>query len=353
MVKTVWGPTAVSAKGLISSHVPCHNSDADPHPYDPDLARQFLSDSSYGGVDNLPALMIDLSRPEEAELSRLMRRNWWKSNLRVELGVRDANDPLGQRNLGFILGVDLEAHELERRTERRGYVQFHHITAESWTPDPSQIVSSLPPYVIYEATLFRNAGTGYPVLLRVFDSAMSMPLDDPDRCAVFQAYEEEYLDRAHVIPIREVDPVRWLVQPWLRRLPEHVQPGLQHPHVRLRRQALGLQRRLRLAAHLCYAGRVEQTQAHHAPTSNTAPARMSANASPVSISPRNDPAQIAATVRRVSRFRPVLSRPPDINGTEWNRFKGKNRNRRKSTPHGEGAHPLSPTRAGRYDEPVI
>ena len=215
MVKTVWGPTAVSAKGLISSHVPCHNSDADPHPYDPDLARQFLSDSSYGGVDNLPALMIDLSRPEEAELSRLMRRNWWKSNLRVELGVRDANDPLGQRNLGFILGVDLEAHELERRTERRGYVQFHHITAESWTPDPSQIVSSLPPYVIYEATLFRNAGTGYPVLLRVFDSAMSMPLDDPDRCAVFQAYEEEYLDRAHVIPIREVDPVRWLVQPWL------------------------------------------------------------------------------------------------------------------------------------------
>ena len=78
-----------------------------------------------------------------------------------------------------------------------------------------------------------------------------------------------------------------------------------------------------VTAHLCYAGRVEQTQVHHAPTPNTAPARTSANAAPVSMSPRNDPAQIAATVRRVSRFRPVLSRPPDINGTEWNRFEGK------------------------------
>ena len=123
IVKTVWGPTAVPAKGLISSHVPCHHSDADPHPYDPDLARQFLSDSSYGGVDNLPALMINLSRPDDVDMGRLIRA-YWQNNLSGELEVRGRNDPLGQRRLGFIQGVDLEAHGLEREMERRGYVQF-------------------------------------------------------------------------------------------------------------------------------------------------------------------------------------------------------------------------------------
>ena len=42
-----------------------------------------------------------------------------------------------------------------------------------------------------------------------------MPLDHPERCAAFQAVEQEYLDKVYMIPIREVDPVRWVVQPWL------------------------------------------------------------------------------------------------------------------------------------------
>ena len=32
----------------------------------------------------------------------------------------------------------------------------------------------------------------------------------------FHAFEQEYFDKVYVIPIREVDPVRWVVQPWLR-----------------------------------------------------------------------------------------------------------------------------------------
>ena len=128
MVKTVWGPTAVSAKGLISSHVPCHNSDADPHPYDPDLARQFLSDSSYGGVDNLPALMIDLSRPDEAELGRLMRRYWWKSNLRVELGVRDATTHWARAKTRLHLGCRSGSSRTREENGKKGIrsIPSHH-----------------------------------------------------------------------------------------------------------------------------------------------------------------------------------------------------------------------------------
>ena len=49
-----------------------------------------------------------------------------------------------------------------------------------------------------------------------FDRAQSLPLDHPERCTAFQAVEQEYLDKVYMIPIREVDPVRWVVQPWLR-----------------------------------------------------------------------------------------------------------------------------------------
>ena len=54
------------------------------------------------------------------------------------------------------------------------------------------------------------------VLDTLAEQARSLPLDHPDRCAVVQAFEEEYLDKVYIIPIREVDPVRWVVQPWLR-----------------------------------------------------------------------------------------------------------------------------------------
>ena len=48
------------------------------------------------------------------------------------------------------------------------------------------------------------------------DYARSLPLDHPDRCRAFQAVEEEILTNVSIIPIREVDPIRWVVQPWLR-----------------------------------------------------------------------------------------------------------------------------------------
>ena len=48
------------------------------------------------------------------------------------------------------------------------------------------------------------------------EQVRSLPLDDPERCAVVQAFEEKYFDKVYAIPIRELDPVRWIVQPWLR-----------------------------------------------------------------------------------------------------------------------------------------
>ena len=192
IVRAVWGPTATHAKGLASSLVPCHIPDADYQPYDPDLARQQLSESTYGGdpIWDWLLLMIDLSRPNMVAMGVAVKE-YWKDNLHVELDILKLESGMG----------------------RRGGSQFRRLSFSNWIPDPSQIVTTTNLWVdIVEA--------GYqppPAILDMLaEQARSLALDDPDRCTAFQAFEEKYFDEVHMIPIREVDPVRWVVQPWLR-----------------------------------------------------------------------------------------------------------------------------------------
>ena len=192
IVSAVWGPSATHAKGLMSSLVPCHIPDADYQPYDPDLARQQLSESTYGGdpIWDWQLLMIDLSRPNMVAMGVAVKE-YWKDNLHVELDILKLESGMG----------------------RRGGSQFRRLSFSNWIPDPSQIVTTTNLWVdIVEA--------GYqppPAILDMLaEQARSLALDDPDRCTAFQAFEEKYFDEVHMIPIREVDPVRWVVQPWLR-----------------------------------------------------------------------------------------------------------------------------------------
>ena len=194
IVGAVWGPTATHANGVISSLIPCHNPNANYHPYDPDLARQMLSKSLY--ADNLPPLKIDLSLPAMVEVGVALKE-YWKDNL----------------------GIDLDILKRESGVPRRYDSQLYGTILASWIPDPSLIVSNLLPYYHFENRHPSHTGWywGRPILFALFEYAFSLPLDHPDRCAAFHAIEQEYLERqASIIPIREVDPIRWIVQPWLR-----------------------------------------------------------------------------------------------------------------------------------------
>ena len=194
IVGAVWGPTVTHANGVISSLIPCHNPNANYHPYDPDLARQMLSKSLY--ADNLPPLKIDLSLPAMVEVGVALKE-YWKDNL----------------------GIDLDILKRESGVPRRYDSQLYGTILASWIPDPSLIVSNLLPYYHFENRHPSHTGWywGRPILFALFEYAFSLPLDHPDRCAAFHAIEQEYLERqASIIPIREVDPIRWIVQPWLR-----------------------------------------------------------------------------------------------------------------------------------------
>ena len=186
IVKIVWGSTAVHARGLISSLVPCHHPDANHQMYDPDLARQYLSESTYGGADNRMPLTIDLSRPDMVGLGILMK-GYWRHNL----------------------GVDLEIRERAIGAAKRAAPHLRDRGLDSWLPDPAQIVVNL----IW--TKVRNFPDGHSVLAAWAEYALSLPLDHPDRCQAFHAVEREYLENVNMIPIREADTVRWVVQPWL------------------------------------------------------------------------------------------------------------------------------------------
>ena len=189
-IKAIWGATATRAHGLISSLIPCHNPDATGQPYDPDLARQELAGSTYGSGDNLPPMLIDLGSPTMVSMG-VATKEYWKDNL----------------------GVELDVLRRESGMPRREDSQFYRISLGSWIPDPIQIVSNLTRKDSIEA--LSNIPGGYPVMDALVDYARSLPLDHPDRCAAFQAVEEEYMDKVYIIPLQEVQGVKWVVQPWL------------------------------------------------------------------------------------------------------------------------------------------
>ena len=197
IVRAVWGPTEEFATGLVSPFIPCHDPDASGHVYDPDLARQELASSSYGSVSALPTLLLDLRRPLMVDMG-IALKEYWKDNL----------------------GIDLDILKRESGMPRRDGSQFYRISLGSWIPDPIQIVSELttptkddPPWEIIGA--LTDIPGGYPVLDALVEHARSLPLDDPERCAAFQAVEEEYMDKVYMLPIRWVGGVKWLVQPWV------------------------------------------------------------------------------------------------------------------------------------------
>ena len=192
IVSAVWGPTATHAKGLISSAMPCHDQNADYQPYDPDLARQQLSSSTYGSGADMPLLMIDLHRPNMVAMGVAMKE-YWKDNL----------------------GVELDVLKLKSGVARREGAQLTRMGWSSWIPDPIQIFWELNALYFWMSVITPSPLVGRLVGAQL-EHARWLPMDDPDRCAAFQAVQKEYLESVYMIPIREVDGGRWLVQPWLR-----------------------------------------------------------------------------------------------------------------------------------------
>ena len=211
IVKAIWGPTETFATGLISPFIPCHDPGAEGHVYDPELARQELATSSYGSADKLPPLLIDLVRPLMVDMGVALKE-YWKDNL----------------------GIDLDVLKRESGMPRREASQFNRISHASWIPDPVQIVSNRTLQIV--SNLKGSWDGNYPWLV---EHARSLALDDPERCAAWQAVEEEYMDKVYFMPIRWAGGVKWLVQPWVVGFESSHQLRHQHAALDVHPGALG------------------------------------------------------------------------------------------------------------------
>jgi ABC-type transport system substrate-binding protein len=190
IVKAVFGNLSLPATGIMGKGLPCHNPDARGIYYDPDLARQALDESTYGSGDALPSMFLDVAKGPLSNMA-VSIKEYWKDNL----------------------GAELDVIAREKGQERREGSQFYRISIGSWILDPAQVIGSLTRTDSISSLTPRPGG--YPVLDALALHAKSLPLDHPDRCAAFQAVEEEYLDNAYMYPIQFGGGVNWMVQPWV------------------------------------------------------------------------------------------------------------------------------------------
>ena len=190
ILTAVRGPTAQMATGLVSPTINCHDPDAPGQVYDPDLARQFLSESSYGSASNLPVLKTDLANPQMINIGVAMKE-YWKDNLDVELDIV----------------------RRERGIGRRSDSQWGRHSAGAWIPDPVQIVSTM---TVKDIGELDDAPGVYDVMDALEAYARTLPLDHPDRCAAFQAVGREYIEQVYMIPHQWILGHNWVVQPWVR-----------------------------------------------------------------------------------------------------------------------------------------
>ena len=190
ILTAVHGPTAQMATGLISPTINCHDPDYPGQVYDPDLARQFLSESSYGSAANLPVMMTDLANPQIVNIGVAMKE-YWKDNLGAELDIVRRESGMG----------------------RRPESQWGRHSAGAWIPDPIQIVSTM---TVKDIGELDDAPGIYDVMDALEAYARSLPLDHPDRCAAFQAVSREYTEQVYMIPLQAILGVNWIVQPWVK-----------------------------------------------------------------------------------------------------------------------------------------
>ena len=198
IISAVMGPLTKKATGYISPTLPCGNPAASGHAYDPDLARQYLGESTYGSAANLGVLKIDLGRSEIISMTVAMRE-YWKDNL----------------------DVDLDILKVERGMPRRDDSQFRRASGGATFPDELTVQDI---FVSRDSYVLEDTGdtTQFTELDALAAYARSLPIGHPDRCAALNATEEHYMDRVYIIPYHWDLIRRWAIQPWVKGFYSHL-----------------------------------------------------------------------------------------------------------------------------------
>ena len=198
IISAVMGPLTKKATGYMSPTLPCGNPVATGHAYDPDLARQYLAESTYGSGSNTGVIKIDVSRAEFVSMTSAIKE-YWKDNLNVELDIlkRESGMP------------------------RRPESQLRRASGGATFPDELTVQDI---FVSRDSYVLEDSGdpTQFTELDALAAYARSLPIGHPDRCAALNATEEHYMDRVYILPYHWDLIRRWAIQPWVKGFYSHL-----------------------------------------------------------------------------------------------------------------------------------
>lgn len=192
IVPAVFGSLENWARAIVIPGVPCHNAEWWSHGYEYDIpkAQAFMAASSYGSGENLPQILVELSRPQFIRTLEIAQESW-KDNL----------------------GANVTVIRLEPGQQRTDVVEFRRQSIGSSVLDPSDIISSLGRDD--SPTVASSANFKDPENLANIIAANNLRLDDPGRCAAYQKAELGILEDYRYMPILESSPFTWMMRPWV------------------------------------------------------------------------------------------------------------------------------------------
>ena len=186
VVEAVYGSKDLRANGVLQPEMPCWDPGFQGYTFDPELARQYLAQSTYKTGANVPLLQI---------ASRSGSDDW---NITLEAW---------QSSWKQYLDVDFKVHLLDRGQPFPPGINMHRDSLGALIPDPGFLLD----WMVHTKSPFGVMHVNDALDARL-DAANALRLDDPGRCAAFQGVEREFMGNYYILPITKLD-YKFLVQP--------------------------------------------------------------------------------------------------------------------------------------------
>ena len=187
IVPAVWGGAAVRPLGVLQDKLKCFDPSYKGYDYNPEKAKQFLAQSTYKTADAVPLVQIQ-TRPDQQQdtLAYQAMQDQWKDNL----------------------GVEMKIHVVERGAEVPDDINMLRGGWGAGIPDPL--------YFLANMIHTRQVGQMHvnDALDALIESAETLSLDDPKRCAAANEIDLTFMNNYYILPVLRTDH-HFLIQPWV------------------------------------------------------------------------------------------------------------------------------------------
>ncbi|MBC8248799.1 MAG: peptide ABC transporter substrate-binding protein [Anaerolineales bacterium] len=193
-VEVVWKKMQLKADGILPPGMPGHNENLQGYPYDPEKARQLITESKYGDASNLPEITLNVSGgggAADRQVSAIVEM--YKQNLGVDIAIQ-------QTEWATYLW-DLRAHRYQMFGLTAGWIADY--------PDPQNFLD-----ILFHSESHNNYWKySNPEVDRLLEEARGEQ-DSEKRMELYQQAEEMILEDAPIVPLTHAADY-WLTKPYV------------------------------------------------------------------------------------------------------------------------------------------